>query len=381
MKKKYRELMKKIFKTQIGFLMILSTAIFFSSCSKRSAAPPPTVPVEAAAAQKKTVPLIVSCFGTVEAYSSSAVRSQITGVLTAVHFIEGQAVKKSDPLLTIDPRPCEAALKLAQANLAKDEAQLKNAEKEIVRQQELLKKGFTSQGEFDQSEATVGALRATVKADNAAVENAKLQLDYCSIGSPIDGVAGMLLIQQGNLIKANDVPIVTINQIKPIYVTFTVGEEYLPQIQKFMAENKLAVTAIPSKTNEDPSTGHLSFVDNCVNVGTGMIRLRATFENEQGRLWPGQYVDVSLVLTEEPNMIVVPSQAVQTGQNGQFVYIVKADQTIEERKVTQQRSIKNDSVITGVQENEIVITDGQLRLMPGCKVQIKNAIEKRAALK
>jgi multidrug efflux system membrane fusion protein len=329
-----------------------------------------------ATVETKTVPIEIKNFGSVEAYSTIAVKSQVTGILTDVNFTEGQMVKKGDLILTIDPRTSEAALKVAMANLNKDEVQLKNAEKEQQRQTDLLKKGFVSQELYDQAATTTAAYLASVEADKAAVENAKLQLEYCHIKAPVDGITGTLAVDKGNVIKLNDITIVTINQVKPIYVTFSVPQQYLPQIQKYMSAGPLDVTANASQAGDQNSSGVLSFVDNSVDNTTGTIRLRATFDNNDMRLWPGQFVNVGLILTQEPNALVIPSQAVQTGQKGQFVFVVKPDMTAEIRPVTVERRLDGESVVKGVEAGETVVTDGQINLVSGTSVQIKNEAQK-----
>ncbi len=331
------------------------------------------VPVTATQAQQKTTAVVVRSFGDVEAYANVEIKAQVTGVLMQVHFTEGQMVQKGDLLLSIDPRQPQAALKMAQANLEKDQAQLKNAEREATRQTELLQKGFTSQDQYDTAMTAVETLRAAVSSDKAAIEFAALQLDYCSICSPVDGCAGCLLVHQGNLIKANDVSVVSVRQLDPIYVSFRVPEQYLPAIRSEMARHELDVAVTPSGEGSEPVHGTLSFVDNTVDPDNRMIHLRATFANPDRRLWPGQYAEVVLTIAREPNSVVVPSQAVQTGQSNQFVYVVKADQTVEARPVTVKRAADNETVVEGVQAAETVVTDGQLRLVPGARVQIKDA--------
>jgi multidrug efflux system membrane fusion protein len=348
------------------------------------------VPVVVAAVEQKTIPIeLANLVGSVEAYSSIAIKTQVTGILSAVHFTEGQDVNEGDLLLSIDPRPSEADLKVAQANLAKDEVQFKNAEKEVARQKDLLAKGFTSQGDYDTSVTVAETFRAAVGADKAAVENATLQLEYCSIRSPVTGRIGSLLVNQGNLVKLNDVSVATIKQIIPVYVTFSIAEKELPGIQKYMSAGKLDVIAtIPDKQQKvqhrevssvrSPQDygGYLSFVDNAVDTTTGTIRLRATFQNETKSLWPGQFVNVTVILANEPNAIIVPSAAVQTSQTGQFVYVFKPDQTVELRPVTVKREINNTTVLEGVRPGENVVTDGQIRLVPGAKATIKNGSQK-----
>jgi multidrug efflux system membrane fusion protein len=366
----------KLLAIKTGGLFLVLNLLFVAGCSRKSATEYEGIPVTVAAVEQKTAPLDLESFGTAEAYSTITIRSQVTGILTKVYFTEGQLVKKGDLLFTIDPRPFEAALKQAQANLARDKAQLTNAEKELARQTDLLGKGFASQNDFDQSKTAADALRATIEADEAAVEYARLQLEYCSIKSPIDGLTGMLLVNEGNLVKPNDTSIITINQIKPIYITFTVPQQHLPQIQKYMAVNKLVVAADRPLVDEQAITGWLTFVDNAVDNSTGTIRLRATFDNEDGRLWPGQYTNITLTLAQEPNAIVIPSQAIQTGQTGTFVYVVKPDRTVEARPITVHRSINNESVVAGVTADEVIVTDGQFGLVPGAKVSIKNPAQK-----
>jgi multidrug efflux system membrane fusion protein len=366
-------------------LYILAAALLvLGSCSKRPAAkqPPgtqggPAVPVKVAPVEQKTTAIEIKSFGNVEAYANVEVKAQVTGVLMQVHFTEGQMVKKGDLLLSIDPRQSQAALKMAQANLERDEAQLKNAEKEAARQTELFKKGYASQDALDKSVTAMETLRAAVSADKAAIENAALQLDYCSVRSPIDGCTGSLHVHQGNLIKANDISVVSIMQIDPIYVSFWVPEQHLPAIQKHRAAGELDVAVTQPGEDNEPTLqvhGNLSFVDNTIDVENRTIHLRATFSNKDQRLWPGEYVDVVLTIAYDPNSIVVPSQSVQTGQNNkQFVYVVKSDQTVEARPVTVSRAMNNETVVEGVKAGEVVVTDGQLRLVPGAKVQIKDS--------
>ena len=357
-----------------GFSML-----FFCACSKKpsdsragKSEHSQAVPVIVATVEQETIPVELTGFGSVEAYANVSLKTQVTGILTAVHFIEGQAVKKGDLLLSIDSRQFEAALKLAQANLAKDKAQLKNAEKEAARQKDLLKKGFASQDDYDNALTAAESLRATVDADKALLENAALQLEHCSIRSPINGIIGSLYVDQGNLVKADDITVVTINQIVPIYVSFSFRQENLPEIRYHVAKGRLEVAVAGTSNKQQVAHGYLSFIDNAVDPETGTIRLRATFANEEQSLWPGQFVEVSLILTNEPNALAVPSRAVQTGQSGQFVYVVNSDQTVEARPVTVKRTINNQTVLEGVKAGEVVVTDGQLRLAPGAKVQIKN---------
>jgi membrane fusion protein, multidrug efflux system len=366
---------------------ILMCALCLGGCAKRSAAKSgqrprgeggAPVPVTVAPVGQKTTPITVASFGTVEACAEVEVKAQVTGILMQVHFTEGQMVKKGDLLLSIDPRQPQATLKMAQANLEKDQAQLKNAEREAARQTELLQKGYASQDISDQTTTAVETLRAAVNADKAAVENVALQLDYCSICSPVDGCAGRLLVHRGNLVKANDVCVVTIRQIDPIYVSFWVQEQHLPAIRQHMAAGALDVGVTLPGNDTEPVHGALSFIDNTVDPNNRTIHLRATFANQDRRLWPGQYVKVLLTIAQEPNSILVPSQAVQTGQNDQFVYVLKSDQTVEARTISTRRTLDNETIVEGVKPGEVVVTDGQLRLVPGARVQIKDSPKSEA---
>ncbi|MDH5768797.1 MAG: efflux RND transporter periplasmic adaptor subunit [Nitrospirota bacterium] len=332
------------------------------------------VPVAVSTVVQKTVPVQIRAIGNVEAYSTVSVKSQIGGELLRIHFKEGQDVKKGALLFTIDPRSYEAALKQAEANLARDTAQLENARVDARRYAELVKKGYVAQQQYDQVQTNAAALEATVLADKAAVENAKLQLSYCFIHAPLNGRTGSLLSHQGDMIKANaDNPMVVINQIQPIYVTFSVPEQNLKEIKKYMTAGKLKVEAIISGYEDSPAQGIITFVDNTVDISTGTIKLKGTFENNEKRLWPGQFVNVVLTLTAQPDAVVVPSQAVQTGQEGLYVFIVKSDLTVESRPVVTGINLGGEVVIEkGLKPGEQVVTDGQLRLVPGAKVEIKS---------
>jgi len=357
----------------------LPGGLFLTACSGTKAAGPaapgtPVVPVLAATVEEKDVPVQVQAIGSVESYSTVAVKTQITGELTGVFFREGQEVKKGELIFTLDKRPFEAVLKQAQSTLAKDQAQAEMARVQARRYAVLMKDGVVAKEQYDQMQSSADALDAAVEADQAAVENARVQLIYCSIDSPINGRVGSLLIHQGNMIKANDVPLVNINQIQPIRVAFTVPEQYLAEIKRFAANGKLSVqVSIPNDSK--PATGKLSFIDNTVDPTTGTIKLKGEFANTDRRLWPGQFVDVVLTLHTQPNAIVVPSQAVNTGQQGQYVFVIKPDMTVETRPVAVNRTTKGQSVIDkGLGPGERVVTDGQLRLVPGSRVQIKEAL-------
>jgi multidrug efflux system membrane fusion protein len=361
------------------FILSILSIILLPACYGGKSQPPPkpAVPVTTAAVIQKTVPVQLTAIGNVEAYSTVSVKSQLGGILTRVHFKEGQDVNKRDLLFTIDPRPYEAALKQAEANLAKDTAQLENAQVEAHRYAELVKKGYVAQEQYDQVHTNAVSLEATANADKALVENAGLQLKYCYIYSPINGRTGNLMANQGNLIKANaDDPMIIINQIQPIYVSFSVPEQYLGEIKKYMSAGKVKVEAFITNSENKPVEGILTFVDNSVDISTGMIKLKATFVNKYRHLWPGQFVNVIITLTTQPNAVIVPSQAIQTGQKGEYVFLIKKDLTVEIRPVVIARTMNGEAIVEkGLQAGDKVVTDGQLRLVSGAKVELKGSTE------
>lgn len=335
------------------------------------------VPVIVASVMQKNMPLQLTVIGSVEAYSTVSVRAQVIGTLTRAHFKEGQDVRQGDLLFTVDPRPFEAALKQAEANLARDNAQLENALQQARRYGELVKKQYVSQEQYDQIRTNASALEAAVQADKAAVETAKVQLSYCYIYSPVTGRTGSLLVNEGNLVRTNDAsPMVIINQINPIYVTLSLPEQNLQEIKERMSAGSLKVEALIPQNEERPERGTLSFVDNAVDKTTGTIKLKSTFANAERRLWPGQFVKVMITLADQPNVVVVPSQAVQTGQDGQHVFVVKSDNAVELRSVVVSRTLNGEAVVEkGLAPGEKVVTDGQFLLGPGTKVQVKKEVE------
>ncbi len=355
-------------------LPIFCMALMFgtSACSKPKQAPPRLVPVTAVTADRKDVPLQIKAIGNVEAYNTVAVKSQVNGEISEVFFREGQEVRTGDHLFQIDRRPFEAALRQAESSLARDRAQATNASVDAERYAALAAKGFVSKQEFDSSRTNSEALQAVVQADEAAVENARLQLGYTLIKSPIDGKTGSIQIKKGNVVKANDLPLVTINQLMPINISFAVPEQDLAAIKKYRANGELHVDINIPQGSGKPLHGTLTFIDNTVNTTTGTILLKATSPNQDHALWPGQFVEVVLTLTTEKNRVLVPTEAVQTGQQGQYVYVVKDDMTAELRAVKPSRVFDRWTLIdTGVAPGEMVVTDGQLRLVPGAKVEIK----------
>jgi multidrug efflux system membrane fusion protein len=368
-----------------GFLAgaVLLLAFGLSACSQKKSGPAgakgppanrPPVPVLVATAIVRDVPVEVRTVGNVQAFSTVAVRSRITGQLFKVHFKDGDEVKAGDLLFTIDPRSTESALRQAQANAKRDEAQFESARLDFERVQKLAESGIASRDEYDKAQAAFHALEAGVLADHAAVSNAALNVEYTRIRSPLTGRAGNILVKEGNIAKSEDDILVTINQVHPIYVTFAVPEQELPAIRARARESGLRVAvSLPDSTNV-LATGELSFIDNAVDAATGTILLKGTFENEDNALWPGQFVQVRLVVKTLKDAIVVPSQAVQSSQTGEFVFVVGQDQAVEKRNVLLGVTQEGSSVIErGVKPGEIVVTDGQMRLVPKAKVAVQRA--------
>ena len=331
------------------------------------------VPVTIAPVVQKSVPLEIQGIGTVIAATTVSVRAQITGEMTSAHFKEGEDVTQGQVLVELDKRPLQAALQQAEATLERDIAQANNAKATAARYKDLQARGIATREQVDQSATQAVALEATVNADRAVVENAKVQLDYATIEAPISGRTGLLQVHPGNLVRAQDTnPIVTINRITPVYVSFAIPEAQLPELKRFMARGQLDVRAQPSGDPGPPSVGRVNFIDNAVDTQTGTIKVKGTFPNEDRRLWPGQFVNVTVTLTADPHAIVVPSQAVQTGQQGNYVFVVKPDETVELRIVTVARTKGAESVIQdGLKAGETVVTDGQIRLVPGTKIVVK----------
>jgi multidrug efflux system membrane fusion protein len=357
------------------------------------------VPVVVATVSQKDVPVNIEVIGNVEAYSTITVKAQVGGQLEKVSFREGDYVQKGDLLFNIDSRPFEGALNQAQANLARDvaaqsqaEANLardaaneKYAQSQAARYAKLFEGGIVSKEQTDQVRSQADALAQTIQADKAAIESAKaqigasksaienmkVQLSYTVIRTPIDGRTGNIMVKQGNIVTANTTDLVTIAEVQPIYVTFSVPEAQLGDIKKYRDAGKLPVTATPQDDSTQKENGFLTFVDNTVDAATGTIKLKGTFPNTNRKLWPGEFVRVTLKLTTQNNALVVPNQAVQTGQDGQFVYVVKADKTVEMRPVVTGNRVDQDLVIDrGLALGETIVTEGQLRLAPGSRVQL-----------
>ena len=335
------------------------------------------IPVLVVTAAQKSVPVQIRAVGNVEAFSTVSIKSQVTGVLMKAHFKEGQNVKQGQLLFTIDPRPLEATLKQAEATLARDSAQLQNAREQARRYADLVKKQYVSQEQYDKIRADADAAEAVVQADHAVVENAKVQLSYCYIYSPLDGQVGSLLVNEGNLVRVNDgTPLVVINQLTPVNVTFSVPEQNLMNIKRHMAAGQLKVKAAFPSDEGQPEEGSLTFVDNAVDRSTGTIKLKAEFSNKERRLWPGQYINVALTLSTQADAVVIPSEAVQVGPEGQQVFVVKADKRVEVRPVTVARTNEGEAIIAkGLQPGEQVVREGQFLLGPGARVDIKKDVK------
>jgi multidrug efflux system membrane fusion protein len=422
-----------------GAAVLLVTALL-GACSDgasekaqaKSPAAREAVPVTIDTAVSKSVPVQIRGVGTVQAYASVTLKSQLDGEVARIHIVEGQEVKKGDLLFTLDQRPFEAALhqaeanlgrdtaqlqqteaavaqtmaaeKQAEANLARDTAQLENAMTQLRRYKGLIDDGAISKELYDQVRTTAAALEATIQADEAAVtnarasiraaqatvenikavikadqavvENAQVQLGYTAIRAPMDARAGNLLVRVGSAVKARDdtAQMLVLNQIHPIYVSFSIPEQYLPDVKKYLAAGSVRVQAFPRGQDGSPATGALTFVNNTVDATTGTIQLKATFPNQEGTLWPGQFVTAILTLTVQRDVVVIPSQAIQNGQQGQYVYVMRSDLTVESRPITVGMTLGAETVVAkGIAPGEKVVTDGQLRLVPGARVEAKPA--------
>jgi multidrug efflux system membrane fusion protein len=345
-------------------------------CAKQQAAPPtrPPASVTVGKVTQKTMPVEVVAVGNVEAISTISIRAQVAGEVQEVHFKEGDFVAKGQVLLTIDPRPYEAALAQAKAALARDKATGVYNRAQAQRYKTLFEQGVVPAEQVDSYASAADASDAVLNADEAAVKTAELNVEYCTINSPIDGRTGAIMVKPGNLVKVADVPIVIINQVNPVYVNFGVPQQFWPDIKEHVDRGALHVMATIPQDPGHPIQGTLTFVDNTVDTTTGTIHLRGTFENPQDRLWPGLYVNILLTLSQQPNATVVPAHAIITTQQGSYVYVVKANNTVEQRTVVPSRTINDDTVVDkGLQPGETIVTDGQVNLVPGAQVEAKNS--------
>ncbi len=345
-------------------------------CSRQRGGGPPRVPVTVARAEQRAVPYEIAATGTVEPRQTVAVQSQVTGVLLQAAFREGDDVAAGQILFHIDPRPFQAALDQARAMLARDQAQARSAVLDAERYAELVKQDYVTKSDYDAKRAAAEALQAAVRADSAAVASAALNLGWATIRAPIAGRTGRLLVREGNLVRANAAdPLVVINQIHPILVRFAVPEGELAAIQRYR-KNRLPVLVSPSRTDTVFSEGVLTFVDNAVDTATGTVLLKGEFPNRDSALWPGEFLSVRLQLYVEDKALVVPAQAVMTGQQGTYVFVLNQDGTARSQPVTVGRLAGAYAVIAqGVRPGDEVVTDGQLRLVSGAAVEVKGVAE------
>jgi len=358
----------------IVVLALFTVPLLLSACSRKAEKPkgrPPALVVTATVSQQD-VPIQLKAIGTMEASESVTIKTQLSGELTRVAFKEGQDVEKGALLCHLDPRSYQAALKKAEAALARDRVIMENAKSNYERYRQLVKEGIVTQEQSEGYRTTADSAVASVAADQAEVENARAQLSYCTIKAPISGRLGVLAINQGNVVKANESVLVTINKLTPIFATFTIPEKELPAIKRQMAEGRVGLVAeVPGQPGVTEK-GVITFLDNSVDVATGMIKLKGTFENSLKRFWPGQFVNLAIILGMKNNAVVVPSQAIQTGQNGQFVFVVKPDATADIRPVVSGPVSQGMTVVEkGLHPGEQVVIDGQMRVIPGGKVEIK----------
>src|SRR6266853_1013702 len=356
--------------------------VLASGCAKQQAAPQPRppIPVVVGTVIRKAMPVEVVAVGNVEAYSTVSIKAQVPGQLMDVHFKEGDFVRKGQLLLTLDPRPYEAALAQAKAALARDKATAANNRLQAQRYSKLLQEGIVPASQVESFTSAADASEAIVSADEAAIKTAELNLEYSTIYSPIDGRTGALMLKPGNLVKVADVPIVVINQVNPIFLNFGIPQQYWPNVKKYMAQGTLRVKATVPKDSAYVEGGTVAFVDNAVDPTTGNIHLKAAFTNAENRLWPGLYVNLVLTLSEQMGATVVPAQAILLGDNGSFVYVVRPDKKVEPRTVVPVRTVAGETVIEkGLQPGETIVTDGQALLEPNARVEIKSSVSDAVA--
>ena len=366
----------------LAFLFSLAAILSLSACGNKEqvqaagAAARPPAPVVVTSVEQRDIPIQINAIGNVEAYQIVQIRSQVNGQIQKIIFKEGDDVRRDQLLFQLDKRPFQADLDRAMGQLKRDQAQAENSRLQADRYSGLESQGIASHEQADQLRAQAKADASAVEADKAAVEAARVQLQYTDITAPIDARAGVLMINLGNLVKANDTPyLVQLNQVSPIYVTFSVPEAHLDRVRRYYAAGQLKVLAYPKGQLSNPAAGRLTFIDNGVDTTTGTFKLKGTFENKDRRLWPGQFVDVALELSTQKNAIVVPTKAIQTGQQGDYVYVVKADSTAESRPVKTAGTYQNLTLVSdGLQTGESVIVNGQLRVAPNAKVVVQNTL-------
>jgi multidrug efflux system membrane fusion protein len=328
--------------------------------------------VSAAEAVKKDMPVILPGIGNVRAFAEVSVKPRVTGQIAKIFFEEGQEINEGDVLLTLDPQPFEVALTQAKARLEQARSTAELAQTRLSRGEVLQKSGAVAREEMDQLQNTLQTAKSSIEVETAAVRGAELQLSYCTIHSPIRGRTGRRVIDAGNVVKAEETELVTVYQLRPVQVVFSVPEQHLTDIMREMRAGPLQVAIKPNENTRSEALGKLTFVDNTVRATTGTIDLKAEFPNEDLTLWPGQFGEVALTLSVERDATVVPSSAVQTGQTSSFIYVIKQDSTVEARPVKVARVLREESIISqGITPGEVVVTDGQLRLTPGAKVEVK----------
>src|SRR2546429_4846904 len=352
-----------------------------TGCSRKGAGGPARIPVTVARAEQRAVPYEIIATGTVEPRQTVSVQSQVTGVLTQVAFREGDDVAAGQVLFQIDARPFQAALDQARAMLARDQAQAQSAVLDAQRYPDLVKQDYVTKSDYEAKRAAAEALQAVVRADSAAVANAQLNLEWAAIRAPIAGRSGRLLVREGNLVRANAAdPLVVINQIRPILVRFAVPQKHLGDIQRYR-QNRLPVFVSPSQSDTVFSEGVLTFVDNNVDTTTGTVLLKGEFQNRDNVLWPGEFLNVRLQLYIDDKALVVPSQAVMTGQQGTYVFVLNQDGTARSQPVTVERPAGAYAVIAqGVRPGDEVVTDGQVRLVNGAPVEVKGSADPARAM-
>lgn len=364
---------KKALQFALPVAVMLFAAAAYWIWAGRSAAvaakAPAPVPVVVAQAITQDVPLLLEVVGRAEAYESVTIRSRVDGQVAAVLFKDGQHVREGDILVRLDPNDFNARLAQAQANLARDEAQLAKAKADVDRYVALKDRNFVSEEKVNEVRTNAAAMRATVQADQAAVELARLQLAYATLRAPFAGVVGAKLISPGGTVKTNDTVIAVVNRVRPLYVSFSVPEKNLPRLRTAMGKGVVKVSVTVPGAAGETFEGEARFLDNAVDATTGTIQMKATLPNEEEKLTPGQFVNVGLVLEIAKEAVVVPSEAVQQGSDGNFLYVVKADGSAELRKIEVMSNRRGVAAIgKGVASGETVVTDGQLRLTPGAKV-------------
>ena len=359
-----------------NLVALLGVSLVSAACSKATPHQEPPVPVQVAAATRIAAPVTIESNGVVEPMQTVAIEAQVGGSLETVAFNEGDDVKSGQVLFKLDPRPFEAALRQADAVLARDEAQAQNAQRDAERYKALVAKDYVTKSQADQAEATAVAMQATLQSDKAAVDNARLNLSYATIRAPISGRTGRLLVRQGNLVKANSEPLVVINQLHPIMVRFTVLQHDFPALQRRAAQGQVPVRVVTPDSGRVPEAGTLAFLDNAVDSLTGTVTAKARFENQSGTLWPGEYVRVNVELDVQPDVVAVPTRAVVAGQEGSYVFVVGSDKVAKLRPVSVGRAVGSGELTTidkGVQPGEQVVVDGQSRLTPNARVDVKTA--------